>query len=141
MMRVLIDANVPLNVWLEDRPMASESAAVMEAIGEGRIKGYMTSSLVLFVLIWLSRVHPPNIVRRHGTQLLELVRVIQQPKGVFLEGLGDIWTDPEDGFQYYAAKPYHHPIDAIITTNTKHFKAARGMAILSPAEFVRKHLK
>lgn len=140
-MRVLIDANVPLNVWLADRPMVSESAAVMEAIGEGRIQGYMTSSLVLFVLIWLSRVHPPAVVRSHGTQLLELVRVIQQPKGVFLEGMTDLWKDPEDGFQYYTAKRYSHAIDAIITTNTKHFKNARGIAVLTPAEFVRKHLK
>jgi predicted nucleic acid-binding protein len=140
-MRVLIDANVPLNVWLADRPMALESAAVMEAIGEGHIDGYMTSSLVLFVLIWLSRVHPPAVVKAHGTQLLELVRVIQQPKGVFLEGMTDLWKDPEDGFQYYAAKRYSQTIDAIITTNTKHFKNASGIAVLTPAEFVRKHLK
>jgi predicted nucleic acid-binding protein len=140
-MRVLIDANVPLNVWLADRPMALESAAVMEAVGEGHIEGYMTSSLVLFVLIWLSRVHPPAIVKAHGIQLLELVRVVQQPKGVFLEGMNDLWKDPEDGFQYYAAKRYSQAIDAIITTNTKHFKNARGMAVLTPAEFVRKHLK
>ena len=34
-MHVLIDANVPLNVWLGDRPIANESAAIMEAVGEG----------------------------------------------------------------------------------------------------------
>ncbi len=120
--------------------MAKESAAIMEAIGEGDIRGYMTSSLVLFVFIWLSRAHDPKQVQQFGGQLLDIITVIQQPKGVFRAGMADLWADSEDGFQYHTAKRYAHPIDAIVTTNVKHFKSARGIQVFSPAEFVTKHL-
>lgn len=139
-MRILIDANVPLNVWLADRPMARESAAVMEAVGEGRIQGYMTSSLVLFVLIWLHRAHPPQVVAQYGRQLLDIITVIQQPKGSFLAGLDELWPDAEDGFQYQAAKRHAHSIKAIVTTNTRHFLAAQGMEVLDPGAFREKYL-
>jgi len=65
----------------------------------------------------------------------------KQPKGVFRAAIKERWPDLEDGFQYYAAKRYAHPIDVLVTNNTKHFKLAQGIGILTPAEFVRKHLK
>ncbi|MCO6481801.1 MAG: hypothetical protein J5I62_03300 [Flavobacteriales bacterium] len=55
-MRILIDANVPLNVWLADRPMSSESAMVMEAVGDGRVNGFVRFTCVLFVL-WPLRMN------------------------------------------------------------------------------------
>ena len=75
-MRILIDANVPLNVWLDNRPMTKESAMVMEAVGDGKIEGCMTSSIVLFVMIWLSRANDAANVRRLGEQLLDIITVI-----------------------------------------------------------------
>jgi len=140
-MRILIDANVPLNVWLADRPMAVESEAVLRAVGNGRIHGCMTSSLVLFVLLALRKAHDAAFAEQRGNELLDIVTMIQQPKGVFRATLKERWPDLEDGFQYFAAKRYAHPVDVIVTNNTKHFKLAQGISVLTPEEFVRKHLK
>lgn len=53
-MRVLIDANIPNNVWLwEKRPEPEESALVMEAAGNGVIEGLMTPTLFLYSMLVL----------------------------------------------------------------------------------------
>lgn len=139
-MRILIDANVPLNVWLADRPMSRESALVMQAVGDGKIQGYMTSSLVLFVFIWLQKAHSPAAVERLGKQLLEIITVIPQQKGSFIAGLEDLWADAEDGFQFQAAVRYRPKLDMIVTTNTRHFQRAKDMAVLNPSAFADQYL-
>lgn len=97
-MRVLIDANIPLNVWIvENRPQVRESAMVMEAVADGRVDGYMTSSLVLFALSWSKRRLEQEEWRREGQRLLDAVIVIDQPKDLFRQVLKmQPWTDMED---------------------------------------------
>lgn len=140
-MRVLIDANVPLNVWLADRPMARESEEVLRAVGNGRLHGCMTPSLMLFVLVTLQHARGPEEVEARGNELLDIITIIAQPKGAFRATISDRWKDLEDGFQYYAAKRHVHPIVAIITNNTKDFKPAKGLEVLDPAAFVEKYLR
>jgi hypothetical protein len=48
LMRVLLDANVPLNGWQADRPMAREREEVLRAVGKGCLHGCITPSLMLF---------------------------------------------------------------------------------------------
>lgn len=142
-MRVLIDANIPLNVWIvENRPQVRESAMVMEAVADGRVDGYMTSSLVLFALSWSKRRLEQEEWRREGQRLLDAVIVIDQPKDLFRQVLKmQPWTDMEDAFQYHTAV-YHRRINAIVTTNLKHYANAprNGIPVMDPKTFLRRHL-
>jgi hypothetical protein len=48
-MHVLLDANVPLNMWLhpvQPRPMVSESVLILDAAAKRRINLYVTPTIV-----------------------------------------------------------------------------------------------
>ena len=140
-MRVLIDANVPLDVWLK-RKHHVPSGQVMEAVGNKRIQGYMTSSLTLFALTTCAKAFDENEYREPANGLLDIITVIGQDKEVLRAAVKDAkWADMEDSFQYHTALGFHQRIDAIITGNTEHYQPAeKHIRVVTPSDFVRSHL-
>lgn len=139
-MRILIDANVPLNVWLKKRPMVMDSAAVLRAVGNGEVQGCMTASLAMFVMVALRRAKGAAYAKDKGNALLDIITLIPMPMTVLRAGLTDGWHDIEDGFQYQAAR-LHGQVDFIVTNNKRHYDQAKGPMAITPKEFVAKHLK
>ncbi|MBS1938029.1 MAG: hypothetical protein JSS84_09500 [Bacteroidetes bacterium] len=145
-MNVLIDANIPSNVWLwESRPEPRESAKVMEAAGNGVIQGYMTPTLFLYSMLVLgSGVRNNALVKAHGEDLLKCVTIIPQGKRVFLDGFeAGLWNDIEDCWQYHAAKRFKDPIEAIVTTEAERFnkQGMVGIKAYTATDFVKKFLR
>lgn len=139
-MRVLIDANIPLNVWLSDRPYAAERRTIMEAAGNDVIQAYMTPSLIVFALAVCAKAYNGARYRDRANGLLNIVNIIDQPKPVFQAAVqAEQWKDMEDSFQYHTALRHHQRIQAIITSNGKDYGNST-IAIYQPDEFVRRHL-
>lgn len=144
-MKVLIDANIPNNVWLwERRPEPEESAKVMEAAGNGMIEGYMTPTLFLYSMLVLSSgVRDNAMVKAHGEHLLKCVTIIPQQKRVFMDGFtAGLWKDIEDCWQYHAAKRFRDPIEVIVTTEAARYnkQGMVGIKAYTATDFVKKFL-
>ncbi len=145
-MKVLIDANIPNNVWLwGKRPEPEESAQVMEAAGNGLIEGYMTPTLFLYSMLVLSSgVRDNGVVKAHGEHLLKCITIIPQQKRVFMDGFTiGLWNDIEDCWQYHAMKRYKEPIDIIVTSEAKKWneRGMIGVKAYTATEFVKRFLK
>ncbi len=144
-MKVLIDANIPNNVWLwNKRPEHEESALVMQAAGNGVIEGMMTPTLFLYSMLVLdSAISDKGEVKAKGEMLLKCVTIIPQQKRVFMDGFaGGLWNDVEDCWQYHAAKRYKDPISIIVTTEAAKWnkRGMVGVKAYTATEFVKNFL-
>lgn len=134
-MRVLLDPNVPLNMYLdgyEQRSMPLESTLVMDAVAKGRITGFVSSTGFHIVYYFLKRTFGKQQAVSKGIDFLDQVQVIGQDAAVFRNALESGWPDVEDAGQYFAAKRMAG-ITHLCTTNGKHFKKAAGIKVVSPA--------
>ncbi|MBK8498586.1 MAG: PIN domain-containing protein [Flavobacteriales bacterium] len=139
-MHVLLDANVPLNMWLAEkqpRPMAMESTLVLDAVAKGRITSCITpttfSNIFYFLQLELGKTQAIEL----ASDFLDQTTIIGQDEEVFRKAMRSGWTDVEDAAQYFAAvaKP---GVGVICTCNTKHFRQAAGIRVLNPAQLLAK---
>lgn len=72
--------------------------------------------------------------------ILDVATVIPQQAGALREAFRSGWADVEDAMHYFAAKQHMPYIQYLVSRNTKDFKAASGIAVLNPADFVRECL-
>lgn len=139
MIHVLLDANVPLNMWLDAkaaRPMANESTLVMDAAAKGRITAYLTPTIFNNVFYFLSKEVGRSRAITLAADLLDQTSMVGQDEAVFRSALASGWTDVEDATQYFAAKADPR-ITHLCTSNGKHFKAAIGIKVVSPAALLK----
>lgn len=138
-MMVLLDPNVPLNMYLdgyEKRSMPGESTLVMDAIAKQRITGFVSSTGFHIVYYFLKRTFGRQQALLKGIDFLDQVEVIGQDAAVFRNALESGWPDVEDAGQYFAAKRKAE-VTHLCTTNGKHFKKATGIKVVSPAQLLR----
>ena len=140
MIHVLLDANVPLNMWLDAkgvRPVASESTLVMDAAAKGRITAYLTPTIFNNVFYFLSKEIGRSKAITLAADLLDQTSMVSQDEAVFRSAFTSGWTDIEDATQYFAAKA-HPRITHLCTSNRRHYKAAIGIKLVSPAALLKR---
>lgn len=137
-MKVLLDPNVPLNMYLngnEVRSMPEESTLVMDAVAKGRITAYITPVGFHIVFYFLKKAFGMQQAIPKAMDLLDQVRMAGQDEAVFRNALGAGWPDVEDAGQYFAAKAVPR-ITHLCTTNAKHFRKATGIKVVGPAQLL-----
>ncbi|MFT3885580.1 MAG: hypothetical protein QM724_09155 [Flavobacteriales bacterium] len=137
-MKVLLDPNVPLNMYLDgiqERSMPMESTLVMDALIKRRFTGFFTPVGFHIVMHFLKGAFKREGAIVKGRELLSHVQMVGQDHAVFAHVLNSGWTDVEDASQYFAAKADPR-ITHIVTTNGKHFKKATGLSIVDPAQLL-----
>jgi hypothetical protein len=138
-MHVLLDANVPLNMWLhpvQPRPMVSESVLILDAAAKRRINLYVTPTIVANIYYMLHQELGKATAIRFTDDLLDHTVVIPQDEHTFRKALRCGWPDVEDASLYFAAL-MEPRITLLCTTNTKHFKQAVGLQVVTPAQLLK----
>lgn len=127
-MRVLIDSDVLLDVALDRRPHADESAAVLrwaERGGDAAVAWHTLSNCAYLL---------KDDGRPFLTRLLRIVEVAPVSTGDARRALDLPMTDLEDALQAAAALAWD--ADAIVTRNTRDFRRSPVRA-LSPGMFLK----
>jgi hypothetical protein len=138
-MHVLLDANVPLNTWLQgvmERPMVKESGLVMAMAAEERFAAYITPSILSNTFYFLRKHLGQPTAILLTEDLLDQTAIIPQDEHSFRKALRSGWPDVEDAALYFAAL-MEPRISLLCTTNTKHFKEAVGIKVVSPAQLLK----
>ncbi|MBS1938034.1 MAG: hypothetical protein JSS84_09525 [Bacteroidetes bacterium] len=135
-MKVVLDSTIPLNVYLHgikgmQRPMPVESARVMAAPLLGKMEAYMTPTAYSNVYYFLQKYLPLVDANASARDVLQVVTVIPQTKGIFLDALASGWADVEDAGQYLAAQAFNGITH--ICTNDAGYPATPGIAVVNPA--------
>lgn len=138
-MHVLIDANIPLDMWLDpvtSRHAVGDSTLVLDAVAKGRVTAYITPTIFSNVFFFLRKHLGQAKAIPLATDLLRHTIMVGQDAAVFQSALESGWADTEDAAQYFAARQQSR-ITHICTSNTKHFKAAKGIKVVSPAALLK----
>jgi predicted nucleic acid-binding protein len=130
--RIWLDTNVVLDVILE-REGFVEEASELFLLHE--------SSEIEIIISTLSLANIAYVVKKKGKNpflviagLLKWITVVSLDRTHFEKNVSSSFRDFEDGIQYFSAASVVG-IEAIITRNTKDFKAA-SIPVLTPTQFL-----
>ena len=133
-MKVLIDTNVILDALMKRTPWVRAAEAVLMAVAEEKVTGYITASTFTDLYYLLQkRLQNKDITKQTLLDLIAVVDVLDVT-GTDCERAFDLpMTDYEDALLAYCAK--RHRVDRIITRNVKHFAGSPIIATL-PGDFL-----
>lgn len=135
-MRLLIDANILLDVLQKREPYVHNSSLIWKLCEIGSIEGYI-SSLTFANLIYVMRkeVSPEKI-----EEILRLLKLIFKLADLTVSDITKAsemrWTDFEDAVQSATAERIH--ADCILTRNVRDFKDSRIVAF-TPEEYLARY--
>ncbi|MBK8581535.1 MAG: hypothetical protein IPL86_06725 [Flavobacteriales bacterium] len=139
-MQILLDTNVPLNVFLNglpghERPQPLESMQVMDLVDKGRITAHITPTGYSNTYFILKNYLGKSAAITRCNDLLDITSIIGQDEAVFRSALNSGWPDVEDAGQYFAARQLPR-ITHLCTCNAKDYKSASGLKVVSPKQLL-----
>lgn len=137
-MKVFLDTNVLLDFFVEGRPNSFMALEIFKSLRSDAIRGCTTAISItdcLYVLEVSYKVTTgPDLI----LSVIDLLEVLPTSGVLIKNALNSDFKDKEDAIQYFTAK--HHQVDLIITNDIKGF-AQSTIPVLTPYQFVKKHLK
>ncbi len=132
-MRLLIDANILLDVLQKREPHYHDSALIWKLCETGSAEGYV-SSLTFANLVYVMRKElAPDEVETVLRQLKLIFQLTDLSVSDIIRAAEMKWNDFEDAVHSAIAERIH--ADCIITRNVKDFKKSKVYA-LTPAEYL-----
>ncbi len=136
-MRLLIDANILLDVLQNRQPYAADSAKIWKLCETAQDLGFVTAlSFANLVYVMRKELDPETIEEVY--RKLELIFQFTELSSKDLDkAVAMKWNDFEDALQAAAAERMN--ADCIITRNVRDFLHSRVMA-LTPAEYLARRI-
>lgn len=121
-MKLLVDTNVFLDVILERKDLMRESAAVLDAIEDGRAKGYVSSHALTTIHYIVAKANGRAAAATAIADVLDLCEVVALNEADFHRALSLGLQDFEDAVQVAAA--LHVGADYLVSRNERDFKGS-----------------
>lgn len=134
-MRVLLDTDVVLDLYLDREPFAEQAEKIWQANERGVFAGYVAAITPVNLFYIARKLRGAATARQAVTALLAALRVCPVDLGALKEALALPFKDYEDAVQHASAEA--SGLDAIVTRNGEDYAGAR-LAVMSPVEFVKK---
>ena len=134
MRKILLDTNVVLDFALKREPFYDNAQAIIVAIVNGKIEGYITASMATDIFYILQKANGQTFAANTFDDLLILIDVLSVYKEDVYSALKLGWADFEDALQAQVA--IRSEMDAIVTRNAKDFNTLTHIKVLTPQEFI-----
>jgi len=128
MKRVLYDINVLLDVLLKREPFLADSAAALDAVGQGRVEGYVAGHAVTTLFYVLQQELGMTKSLQVLADLLTKMRVAPVTDAGVRQALNESFKDFEDGVTHAAAQ--EAKVSVIVTRNVSDFTKGTIPAVL-----------
>ena len=133
-MKILIDANIAIDVLLERQPFCNSAVKIL-SLSKGGIDLFISASAVTDLFYIINR----QIKDKKATiglikNLLENVAIAAVSNNEIYHAIDLDWDDFEDAVQYAAGEAIS--IDYLITRNKKDFLTA-ALPVVTPDEFLK----
>ncbi|PID47711.1 MAG: PIN domain nuclease [Proteobacteria bacterium] len=132
-MRVLLDTNVVLDLFLQREEFFAEVEAIMNMIEAGKIKGYICANSMTTIDYFLTKSLGKDASLSNVMLLLDKFQIASVDKKVLTQAVQECGRDYEDSVIYSSAKEAR--VDFIITCDKKGFQNS-PIKVLSPKEFL-----
>jgi len=132
MRKLFLDTNVIIDLLFDRKPFSDEAASLVQLKEAGVVELYLSSLSLANMAYIAQRSHKdPSIM---VDAILHYIEVIDLDKETFVAVNNSRFSDYEDGLQYFSALKIKD-VEAIITRDKRHFKAAR-IQVMTPSEFL-----
>jgi len=133
-MKILVDTNILLDVWLQREPFWQTSARVIELVEKKKVAGVLSPTSIT-TLHYLARKGVGEAkVRKLLKVLLQLFEIGELKKENFSNSLGSKLKDFEDAVLESIAQA--DGLDFIVTRNIKDFKGS-DVRVVDPSELLQ----
>jgi predicted nucleic acid-binding protein len=133
-MRVLLDTDVILDIFLERQTFAEVAAALWDANRAGDFEGYVSGITPVNLYYIARKVKGYEKARLAVETLLNAFQICPVDDNVLQSALSGLITDFEDAVQHESASALQ--LDAIITRNLEDYRQAT-LPVFSPSHFLR----
>ena len=134
-MRVLVDTNIILDDLLEREPFVRDAKALLQAIEDQQIQGYITATTLTDIFYIARKNKGIERARQHIFDLLALMQICTVNRSILETAILSNLPDFEDAVQIACA--LNENLDAIITRDTQDFAGA-DLQILSAGELLQR---
>lgn len=118
--RLLVDANVALDVLTKREPHYASAATVWALAEQGKVDGLLAAHTVTTLHYLVAKYLDRQQANLTITKLLQVFAVAAVNRDVLLKALALNWPDFEDAVQMAAA--FSAQVDYLVTRNPKDFK-------------------
>lgn len=135
-MRLLIDANILLDVLQKREPHYGDSALIWKLCETGQADGYVSAISFANLVYVMRKELTPEKTEETLNSLMLIFNFAEVNTADLSHAAKMRWDDFEDALQSATAERIH--ADYIITRNIRDFKQSKVMALL-PGEFVARY--
>ncbi len=132
-MKVMLDTNVLLDLFLDREPWNQEATLIWEAHERGVYEAFV-SAIAPPTVFYILRKQGIDVARRAIARMLATVEVAPVDKVITQAAYASGMTDFEDAIQHEAAQAAG--VDVIVTRDLSDFAGAT-LPVLAPADFLR----
>lgn len=132
-MKLLIDANILLDVLRKREPHCRDSALVWKLCETGRADGWISALTIANLIYVMRRELTPDRIEDVLRRLSLIFHIADLTAADISRAASCRWSDFEDALQCAAAERIH--ADAIVTRNVRDYRASR-IAAFTPSELL-----
>jgi predicted nucleic acid-binding protein len=133
-MRVLLDTNVVLDVYLRRAPFVEASGALWLAHAQGRFEGYVAAITPVNLYYLARKIKGKEVAGDAVRELLRTFRVCPLDQQLLTQASDSPFGDYEDAVQVACA--IASQLDAIVTRDLKDFEGV-PLPVFSPVDLLR----
>ncbi len=130
---VLVDLNIVIDVLQHRQPFYEDSAAILDAVSQGKINGYLAAHSITTLVYVITRLQNQAVAMAAIRKLLTVFTVAELNDDTIRIALDWNWPDFEDAVQMATA--VHTQADYLITRNRKDFPS-QFIPVLEPLELL-----
>lgn len=137
-MKILLDANICLDILMKRNPGKTEK--IVEMAEEGSISLFVSTSIVHILAYFTTKSYGFELARKLLLHFLENVEVLDLPHKETIQAIVMAKTDVEDSIQLKVA--LFHELDILVTNDVKFIKEASPiLTTLSLEAFIQEFNK
>jgi predicted nucleic acid-binding protein len=132
-MKLLIDANILLDVLQRREPHYSDSELLWKLCETGQVRGYISALTVANLVYIMRKELTAERIEEVLSYLMLIFHLTELTESDIMHAAKKQWANFEDAIQSASAERIH--ADYIVTRNVKDFKNSK-VAALAPGEFL-----
>jgi predicted nucleic acid-binding protein len=133
MIKIQIDTNIIID-FAKRSDYYHDARNVLALAMQGKCEAYLTATTITDIFYILKKENKAENTIIFLKTILQFIDILDVDESIIINALLVNWKDFEDAVQYQAAT--ENSIDIIVTRNTKDFRKAVNVRVLSPKEFI-----
>lgn len=138
MIKVFLDANVFLDLFLDRGGFADAAEIILGWCENGKIEGYTSATNIANIYYLINQQKTKSETKKIIRKILEFLSIPATSRKDLLLAIENDFSDFEDGIQYYSALNID-AVNYIITRNKKDFKTS-AITVVTTEEFMKFYL-